>query len=69
MISAYVVNFAASGDPNGKGLPRWEPYAKNKQFMKLDVDAKMIAPPHGEALDFWEKFEANLRDKQGLTTE
>jgi para-nitrobenzyl esterase len=64
LISAYVVNFAVTGDPNGKDLPLWEPYAKNRQFMQLDTDAKMIAPPHEEALNFWEKYEASLRDRQ-----
>jgi para-nitrobenzyl esterase len=25
-MSSYWVNFATSGDPNGKGLPSWTPY-------------------------------------------
>jgi para-nitrobenzyl esterase len=29
-MSSYWVNFAASGDPNGKGLPVWPPYKDNK---------------------------------------
>lgn len=30
LMTSYWVNFAATGDPNGKGLPAWQPYnAKN----------------------------------------
>ena len=25
-MSSYWVNFVKTGDPNGAGLPRWEPY-------------------------------------------
>ena len=26
MMSSYWVNFIATGDPNGKGLPQWQAY-------------------------------------------
>jgi para-nitrobenzyl esterase len=30
------VNFAASGDPNGKGLPEWKPYdEKDEAYQEL----------------------------------
>ena len=30
MLTAYWVNFAAGGDPNGEGLPVWTPYTKER---------------------------------------
>jgi para-nitrobenzyl esterase len=29
-MSSYWVNFAATGDPNGKGLPAWQAYDAKK---------------------------------------
>ena len=30
-MSSYWVNFAASGDPNGKGLSKWAPYDQSTE--------------------------------------
>lgn len=52
-MSAYWVNFAATGNPNGKGLPQWPAYtAGQKQVMILDKKAEAKPLPDRAALDF-----------------
>jgi para-nitrobenzyl esterase len=52
-MSAYWVNFAISGDPNGKDLPEWPPYsAKADLALGLGDRIAAIELPHKAALDF-----------------
>lgn len=56
-ISSYWVNYIATGNPNGEGLPIWPQYDPNiPQVMDLGTDykAKPIAPD--EKIDFWKRF-------------
>ena len=53
-ISAYLVNFAKTGDPNGQGLPRWTRYERSAdQLMEFTAggEAVLKKDPLGSAID------------------
>jgi para-nitrobenzyl esterase len=53
-VSAYLVNFAKRGDPNGAGLPAWPRYARAlDEIMDFAVDARPVArkDPWGTEID------------------
>jgi para-nitrobenzyl esterase len=57
VVSSYWVNFAATGDPNGKNLPKWTPYQR-KDDLALEIgDSLVMTPVPGKAaLDFLDRF-------------
>ena len=45
IINSYWANFAKAKNPNGEGLPNWEPYTKeekNRQLLKLQVETEQF---------------------------
>lgn len=53
-ISAYVVNFAKIGDPNGAGLPRWPRYDRRvDELMEFTAQGRAVPgkDPLGAAID------------------
>ena len=53
-ISAYIVNFAKTGDPNGAGLPAWPRYSRaGDVLMDFAVDGQAVAgkDPLGPQID------------------
>ena len=57
MMSSYIANFVKSGDPNGKGLPRWDPVDDRPEVMEVGDKTGPI-PLVGDATTFafFEKF-------------
>ena len=53
-MSGAIVQFAKSGDPNGKGLPKWAPYASGESYLEYGdsfVQKQKLRARYLDALD------------------
>ena len=65
-VSSYWVQFATTGDPNGKGLPKWNAYhVKDDQAMGFGDVLGMIPVPNKAALDFLDGYSERTRASRG----
>lgn len=55
--SQYLVNFIRSGDPNGTGLPTWNPFSASEPKTFEFGQTSTMRPLMSEAkLDFWKEY-------------
>lgn len=58
------MNFARTGDPNGKGLPHWPAFTNaGAQVMDLDDPSKAVPVPNLEKLRAWDSYYAWRRSQ------
>lgn len=62
-MQSYWYNFAATGNPNGEGLPKWNAFdIKNeKTTMELGDQIEMILTPNKDKMNFFDEYEASIR--------
>jgi len=57
LMSSYWVNFAATGDPNGKGLPEWPAYREKSDIaLELGNEVRLRPELHKAQLDFLDGY-------------
>ena len=63
MIQQYWVNFAKTGNPNGKGLPYWPSFDDAQPTtMQFANGASLIMRPNREQVDFIDRFMKTKRE-------
>ena len=64
IIQQYWINFAKTGNPNGKGLPYWPSFDKDKPTtMQFCNGASLISVPNREQIDFVDRFYRMRREQ------
>ena len=67
-MSSYWANFAATGNPNGKGLPKWPDYdAKSDPAMEFGDKIDVQHNVNKAGLDFFDRFVASQARASGGT--
>jgi para-nitrobenzyl esterase len=70
MMSSYWANFAATGNPNGKGLPKWPAYSASSDESIVFGETVSVQPNVNKiTLDFFDRFtESQKAQRAGQST-
>lgn len=61
-LSSYWINFAATGNPNGAGLPTWPAYSETADVVMLLAEPVRAKPnPRGAGLEFADALVSSVR--------
>lgn len=61
-MSAYWIDFAKTGDPNGRNLPKWPAFtASDERTLELGAKIQVMPIPDKAGLDFLDQFAAKPR--------
>lgn len=62
-MSSYWANFAKTGNPNGKNLPKWKAYhPESEQVLIIDEAIQSKSLPTKVQMDFWERYFTEIRE-------
>jgi para-nitrobenzyl esterase len=57
MMSAYWLNFARTGDPNGAGLAQWPAFdTASPRGLRFDEAVQVLVPPPRARLELWDHY-------------
>ncbi len=64
-MRAYWMRFAATGDPNGPGLPAWPAWGPaSDRYLELGVDVSAGDGLHVEGAKLWDRFQVQRRGER-----
>ena len=61
-MQSYWVNFVKTGNPNGEGLPEWQPFAEDRsKVLELGDEIRMIDNPYNDLYPLLDKYQNTLK--------